>query len=342
MSYIGSTDWYLEHAKRVVESTYGDVISYDDKNKDLNKFGFTAQCQTTSTEIQRLPAGTFSETDIYQNLITTVSGDKVADTQIVTLEGHTVGSDVSVSTLTQAAGVATCTTGAVHGHTTGDWVYMSGANEAGYNGIVQVTVTSTTIFTYTVDAATASPATGTILSTNQNLTFVTQNVQLNGQTQVTLVTPLARSTRFVVPQQNRASSITGTIYAYETDTTTAGIPDTDAKVHLMNGFNGSINGSLKGRTAISSTDYWIITSFHAHYEEKSSGFATVILQKRAPGGVWLEIDDVSVSASSNTAAIEFKPYQIIPANYDVRLVGVCDVNNKEVAGSIEGVLAKII
>ena len=342
MTYIGTTDWWLEHAKRVIFSDYGDNVSFDEKNKDLNKFGFTAQCQTTSTELQRLPTGIFNETDIYQNLITTVSSDKVADVMDITIEGHTVGSDIAVSTLTQVAGLATCTTGAVHGYSTDDWVYISGANETGYNGVVQIIVTSTTIFTYTVLATTASPATGTIISTNQNKTFVSQTIALNGQTQVTLATPLNKASRIVNKPQNRATNITGSLYVYENDTTTAGTPDTNTKVHLMNGVNGSINNSLKASTSMSSQDYFIITNIHAHFEEKTAGYATVVFQKRECGGVWVEIDDITVGDNMPSGVITFKPYLIIPKNSDIRLVGSASGANKEVGGSFEGILAKII
>ena len=340
MAYIGTKDYWLEHAIGNIFADYGDSVTAEAKNKDLNKFGFTAQCQTTATELQRLPTGTFNETDIYQNLITTISSANASDTGDVKIEGHTVGSDVSVSTLTQTTGTATCTTGAVHGHTTGDWVYISGANEAGYNGKVQVTVTNTTVFTYTVDAATATPATGTILSTNQNKTFVVQTVTLQGQTQVTLGTALNKSSRFVVPPQNRATNIVGTVYVYENDTTagTPGVPDTAAKVHLMNGTNGAINNSLKASTSISSADYFVVTFFHAHFEEKTAGFATVTLQVREQGGVWLEKEDLTVSDNQPSAVIEFKPYLIIPKNADVRLIGEASANGKDVGGSFEGVL----
>lgn len=341
MAYIQNKNTNILHAIDVIEDTYGDVVSVDQKKKDLNKFGFTDQCQTTSTEIQRLPSGTYNETDIYRNLITTISSDNASDTIDVTIEGHTVGTDQSV-TLTQTAGTATGTA-TTHGFSVGEWVYVNGANEAGYNGIVQVLTTPTAdTYTYSVASGTASPATGTITVTSQNLTFVSQVVTLNGQTQVTLGTALARASRLSVHAQNRATSLVGSVYVYETDTSTAGVPDTASKVHMMNGINGAINNSLKGKTSISNTDYWLVTSFHGHYEEKSAGFASIVFQVREQGGVWREVDDITVSASMNTATIEFAPYIIIPKNADVRLVGACDVNGKEVGGSILGYLAKVI
>jgi hypothetical protein len=75
------------------------------------------------------------------------------------------GAAIAVTTLVQAAGVATCTTSAPHDLTTGDVVEVAGAAEVDYNGSKVVTVTSPTAFTYPVPIGTASPATGTMTVT---------------------------------------------------------------------------------------------------------------------------------------------------------------------------------
>lgn len=70
----------------------------------------------------------------------------------------------SVSALTQTGGVATATvTG--HGYLDGDPVLIAGANQAGYNGTVNIKYVDANTFTYEVDSATVSPATGTITAT---------------------------------------------------------------------------------------------------------------------------------------------------------------------------------
>ena len=71
--------------------------------------------------------------------------------------------EVGVTSITQAAGVATCTCSAVHGLETSDKVVIRGAQPDNYNRTATVTVTSTTVFTYSVDSGTSSPATGTPL-----------------------------------------------------------------------------------------------------------------------------------------------------------------------------------
>jgi hypothetical protein len=67
----------------------------------------------------------------------------------------------ATSSLTQAAGTATLTASAVHGLATGDKVVVRGANEQPFNSVVTITVTSTTVFTYSIDSGTTSPAGGT-------------------------------------------------------------------------------------------------------------------------------------------------------------------------------------
>lgn len=69
----------------------------------------------------------------------------------------------SVSSITRSSTTATVTTSTPHGFTTGQKVVVSGATQNDYNGAYTVTVTSATVFTYTVANSPATPATGTIL-----------------------------------------------------------------------------------------------------------------------------------------------------------------------------------
>lgn len=85
---------------------------------------------------------------------------------------------VSVTSLTEAAGLALAFTAAAHGFESGDRVRMAGAvppwgspplwgNDDGANGVVTVTVLSTTAFTYPMAIGVGSPGTigGTITAT---------------------------------------------------------------------------------------------------------------------------------------------------------------------------------
>ena len=65
------------------------------------------------------------------------------------------------TSLTQSAGVATCTQTGVHDLETGDLIVVRDAQPDGYNKVATATVTSTTVFTYPVDSGLSTPATGT-------------------------------------------------------------------------------------------------------------------------------------------------------------------------------------
>ena len=67
-------------------------------------------------------------------------------------------------TITSSGTTATVTHSS-HGLQTNDWVRITGANEANYNGTFQITVTGTNTYTYTLQASESSPATGTIVCT---------------------------------------------------------------------------------------------------------------------------------------------------------------------------------
>jgi hypothetical protein len=78
---------------------------------------------------------------------------------------ETPGTPIPVTGIVQAAGVATVTSTAAHGLTTGDTVSMAGAAQGEYNGVKTITVVTPTTFTYAVATGTVTPATGTIVAT---------------------------------------------------------------------------------------------------------------------------------------------------------------------------------
>lgn len=101
-----------------------------------------------------------------------VTQDTTAGTQKYTLDSSVTTADwesfriqrpqVTVSSLTQTGGTATCTTSSAHYLVTGDVVEIYGADQTDYVGSFTATVTSNTEFTFSVDSGATSPATGTI------------------------------------------------------------------------------------------------------------------------------------------------------------------------------------
>jgi hypothetical protein len=75
-------------------------------------------------------------------------------------------SPIAVTSVTRSANTATVTTTAPHGYSSGDRVWIKGADQPEYNGTKDITVTSTTAFTFGgVANGVTTPATGTITAT---------------------------------------------------------------------------------------------------------------------------------------------------------------------------------
>lgn len=94
-----------------------------------------------------------------------------------------VANDQFAVTLTRSGTTATVTAPIDHGFLTGQEVKISGAREAAYNGTVAITVTSPRSFTYTVDGAPSTPATGTVrVESNLGATMGRGIFFVNGRT----------------------------------------------------------------------------------------------------------------------------------------------------------------
>lgn len=339
-AYLAQTDQAIRQGINEVFSTFGITVSVEDKKKSLTKFGRNPNVGTASTGYTIWYTGQDQahETYVNRNLIDSVSSSNSSDTMDISIEGHTVGSDISVSTLTQTSGTATLTTGSSHGYSTDDWVYIEGANETEYNGIVQITVTGGTTFTYEVDSGATSPATGTITTTNQNKTFVIQTATLTGQTRAALSTPLARITRIEVPEQNRAVTNTGEVYGYENTSLTSGKPTDTTKIHIT--VPAGVGQSQKASTALSSTDFMFVSRFSSGYLEKTgTNVADVEIQVRELGGVWRPLANPIVISTGFELERNFNPYKTIPANADIRLVAKSSTSGQEITGDFAGYLA---
>ena len=90
-----------------------------------------------------------------------------------------LGSQVTLSSLTQSTGTATATTAAAHGFTTGQWVTIAGSTTNGWNGTYQITgVPLSTTFTFAVVSSLTSPAVGTITA-NTSIVFAGQSPDTN-------------------------------------------------------------------------------------------------------------------------------------------------------------------
>jgi len=182
-----------------------------------------------------------------------------------------------------------------------------------------------------------------------NLTFVSQDAVLTGQTEVTLATPLARANRaYVKPSgvfNTTPAALVGTVSVYDnTDGISGGVPVTAAATKLL--ILPGLTQSEKCATSISSTDYWIITGFSTVASDATgpTGFATVVMETRdvANGGAWRPLGRAYI-VFPQTIGVQrvFDPPFIVPKNHDWRAVAFTDAGTTALDADAEGYLAVI-
>ena len=169
-----------------------------------------------------------------------------------------------------------------------------------------------------------------------DLTFVTQNVTLNGQTKVALDTALARCSRVA---NSGASDFAGTIYVFEDGTLTAGVPDTAAQIHLT--VPVGENRSQKAATSFSSVDYCFVTNIHASVNEKTATSANIRFRVRSIGGVFQTVFNSGIHSSGTDLNIHFRPFLIVPTNSDVIMTAEADGASKDIAAGFNSLLAAV-
>ena len=167
-------------------------------------------------------------------------------------------------------------------------------------------------------------------------TFVAQTVTANGQSKVTLSTPLARCTRIA---NIGATNTAGAISVYEDTAITAGVPDDGAKVHCI--LPGGENQTEKASTTISDSDYAFITTIYAGLNKKTAGSAVIRLRVRTAGGVFRTLFKRAVNSLGPDLTLEFRPYLIIPQNSDVMITAEADSASTAVSGGFNSLLAKV-
>lgn len=115
----------------------------------------------TSGAVDTLYNSTFVVTVIDRNTFTFSISASAAAIAYGTIVYTVTGQGFAITGITRSSTTATVITSAAHGLSSGDDVLVTGAAQAGYNGVVTVTVSDATTFTYTVDVATVTPATTT-------------------------------------------------------------------------------------------------------------------------------------------------------------------------------------
>lgn len=178
---------------------------------------------------------------------------------------------------------------------------------------------------------------GHTIDSNGEFTFTVQSATLQGQTQVTLTTPLARCTRIY---NNNGTNLVGNIYVYQSGiTVTAGVPQDGTKTHCI--IRAGKQQSEKASTTISKDDYWLITEFTASVLKKTADFADFELQIRLKGKVFRTYDLLTASSGTDASGKQ-DPLLLVPPNSDVRISAVGGSDSLECSGVIHGYLASIV
>jgi hypothetical protein len=172
---------------------------------------------------------------------------------------------------------------------------------------------------------------------DQEFTFVTQNVTLNGQTPVALGTPLARTSRMY---NNNGQELVGRVVVYENTTVVGGVPSDATKIHLD--IPAGFQSSFKAATTFSKDDYYLITGAYGAVSLKQSAAVDFYLEIRDAGKTFRQAALFTASSAGGAFNIELDPCIIVPKNADVRITCETSSNNAVAFGVFRGYLAKVI
>lgn len=155
---------FANRGPRVFNNYASQVVgSGDYADSGTNTEGIVI-CTPSSAYLYRY--GTSTVTITYPANETCAIGDPCCLVQYLNklylFRGYSTAPTLSVTSISRSATTATLTTTTNHGLASNSWVTVVGASPDGYNGLVQITVTGATTFTYTVGGALTTPATGTI------------------------------------------------------------------------------------------------------------------------------------------------------------------------------------
>lgn len=129
----------------------------------------------TATESPVDPSTYYLDTSSHPGRIILVTG-KVWPTGVRYQQGGKLrwtagytGVPKAVASITFTGGVATVTMVGAHGFTTGQQIAIAGADQSGYNGTFQITVTGAATFTFPLTVSPVSPATGVITAATNGI-----------------------------------------------------------------------------------------------------------------------------------------------------------------------------
>ena len=192
---------------------------------------------------------------------------------------------------------------------------------------------------------------GHTVDVSGNMTFVTQDAVLTGQTEVTLTTPMARANRaFVKPTGTFGSTpaaLVGNVSIYDNTggVSAGGVPTVASATKLI--ISAGEAQTAKAATTISKNDYWLITYFSAGIGNAGGNAARVTVRMETRdivnGGAWRPMSaEIVLVVGQNEQFITFPTPLIVPKNHDWRIVAKANSNTAEIFAQAGGVLALLI
>jgi len=165
-------------------------------------------------------------------------------------------------------------------------------------------------------------------------TFTVQSVTLTEGTPVSLTTPLCRVAR---AYNTGSATLVGPIYIYEDNT-----GRDDDKTHLV--IEAGENQSQKAATTISSSDSWIVSACSMTVLAKVTKYMEARIEVKPVSQAYFRPITQTFGCTDTTGTVikYFDPYLIVPKNYDVRIAVKTNTSAVDVAGGIQGYLAKVI
>lgn len=171
---------------------------------------------------------------------------------------------------------------------------------------------------------------------DQQFSFVTQTVTLQGQTPVALTTPLARCSMM---NNDNGTEFVGRITIYEDTTVVNGVPSDVTKIH--NEIEAGFQQSFKSATTFSNTDYYILTGGFGSVSLKQDAAVDFYLEVREAGKVFIQRAAISAS-TGGPWQVELDPAVIVPKNADVRITCETSSQGAVVFGVFKGYLAQVV
>jgi len=203
---------------------------------------------------------------------------------------------------------------------------------------------TTALYTYSTSAAIDTLSSDNAADTgidiqvdglDANWAPVTQTVTLNGQTQVTLQTPLIRVYRL---KNISATELTGIVYCYENVTATGGVPDDQTKIRA--GITPGNNQSLMAVYTVPAGYTAYLYNMNFWPAKRLAAIIEFEVYRREFGGVFQKKHVASLNTQGGTMSLRYIFPEIFPEKTDIEVRAATDSTGVGAAAIFELLLIR--